>query len=121
MNLRGPQDKNDESYRIVDAEDEHLIVERRETGTWKPQYRFTLEPFKLEAFDEMCRYHQTSPQSPFTQKRICTRATATGRITVTGMKMIVTDRREKQERELASEEEWLAALGANFGVYLNPL
>jgi N-hydroxyarylamine O-acetyltransferase len=66
----------------------------------------------------MCRYHQTSPASPFTQKRVCTRATPDGRITVTGMRLIVTDRGEKQERELASHEEWLAALREHFGIEL---
>jgi N-hydroxyarylamine O-acetyltransferase len=121
MDFRGPQDQDDQSYRIIEGEDQHLIVERRENDGWKPQYRFTLQPFALNAFDEMCRYHQTSPESPFTQKRVCTRATTSGRITVSGMKIIITDRREKQERELANHAEWLAALDENFGVDLNDL
>jgi N-hydroxyarylamine O-acetyltransferase len=66
----------------------------------------------------MCLYHQTSPESPFTKKRVCTLATSEGRITVTGMRLIVTERGEKQERELASHEEWLAALRGHFGVEL---
>lgn len=119
LDLRGEQDQNGESYRIVEAEEQDLIVERRESESWKPQYRFTLDPYKLDDFDEMCRYHQTSPESPFTQKRVCTRATPDGRITVSGMRLIVTDRGEKQERELASHEEWLAALRAHFGIELN--
>lgn len=119
LDLRGAQDQNNESYRIVDAEDQHLIVERRESELWKPQYRFTLDPHKLDDFGEMCRYHQTSPESPFTQKRVCTLATTDGRITVTGMRLIVTDRGEKQERDLASHEEWTAALREHFGIDLN--
>ena len=118
LDLRGPQDQNNESYRIVEAEDQHLIVERRESESWKPQYRFTLDPYKLDDFGEMCRYHQTSPESPFTQKRVCTLATPDGRITVTGMRLIITDRGEKQEREIASHEEWAAALREHFGIEL---
>jgi len=120
LDVRGPQEQNGEAYRIVDAEEEHLVVERKEaeTETWKPQYRFTLQSYGLADFDEMCRYHQTSPESPFTQKRVCTRATPDGRITVTGMRLIVTNRREKQEREFASDEEWTAALREHFGVDL---
>lgn len=118
LDVRGPQDQNGESYRIVDADERHLIVERRESELWKPQYRFTLDPYPLDAFDEMCRYHQTSPESPFTRKRVCTRATPGGRITVTGMRLIVTDRGERQERELGSHEEWKTALREHFGVEL---
>jgi N-hydroxyarylamine O-acetyltransferase len=66
----------------------------------------------------MCRYHQTSPESPFTQKRVCTRATLDGRITVTGMRLIVTAKGEKQESEFASHEEWTAALREHFGIDL---
>lgn len=116
LDFRGSQDQHRESYRIVDAEERHLIVERRESELWKPQYRFTLDPYNLDDFEEMCRYHQTSPESPFTQKRVCTRATPGGRITLTGMRMIVTARDEKQERELASHEEWTAALREHFGI-----
>jgi len=119
LDLRGEQDQNCESYRIVDAGEQHLIVERRESEMWKPQYRFTLDPYKLDDFTDMCRYHQTSPESPFTQKRVCTRATADGRITVTGMRLIVTHLGEKEDRELASHEEWLAALHEHFGIELN--
>src|SRR2546422_1038718 len=85
-----------------------IVVERRESELWKPQYRFTLDAHKLDDFGEMCRYHQTSPESPFTQKRVCTLATPGGRITVSGMRLIVNDRGEKQERELASHDEWTA-------------
>jgi hypothetical protein len=32
------------------------------------------------------------------------------------MRLIITDRGEKQEREIASHEEWLAALREYFGI-----
>jgi len=118
LDFRGEQHQNGESYRIVDAENQHLIVERRDAESWKPQYRFTLDSYKLDDFSEMCRYHQTSPESPFTQKRVCTLATPDGRITVTGMRLIVTEGCEKTEREFAGDDEWLAALREHFGVEL---
>ena len=119
LDHRGEQEQNGEYYRIVDAEEHHLVLERRESEKWKPQYRFTLEPYELSDFDEMCRYHQTSPESPFTQKRVCTRATPEGRITISNMRAIVTERGVKQERELSSHEEWTAALREYFGIELN--
>ena len=118
LDVRGPQEQNGEAFRVVEEDEEHLVVERKETESWKPQYRFTLQAYGLGDFDEMCRYHQTSPESPFTQKKVCTRATPDGRITVSGMRLIVTSRGEKQEREFASPDEWTTALREHFGVDL---
>jgi N-hydroxyarylamine O-acetyltransferase len=96
-----------------------LILERRQSDLWKPQYRFTLEPYQYFDFSNMCHYHQTSADSPFTKRRTCTLATPEGRITVTGLRLINTVRGEKHERELANDEEWAAALRQHFGISLD--
>jgi N-hydroxyarylamine O-acetyltransferase len=44
-----------------------------------------LRPHEYADYEEMCRYHQTSPQSHFTRRRICSRATADGRVTLSEM------------------------------------
>lgn len=117
LDQRGEQVQDSDAYRLVE-EDEHLVLQRREGDLWKPQYRFTLEPYKYADYAEMCRYHQTSPESPFTQRRTCSRSTLEGRITVTGMRLIFTDRGEREERELASHEDWITALRDHFGIEL---
>jgi N-hydroxyarylamine O-acetyltransferase len=66
----------------------------------------------------MCRYHQTSAESPFTRKSICSMATLGGRITVAERKLILTRQRTKEERLLTSDEEWRMALKDHFGVVL---
>jgi N-hydroxyarylamine O-acetyltransferase len=88
-------------------------------GEWKAQYRFTLRPYKYSDYEEMCRYHQTSPQSHFTRGRICARATPDGRITLSEMRLITIRNGERQERVLASEEEYAAILREHFGITLN--
>ena len=94
-------------------------LEKAEPGSdWKPQYSFTMQPQRLEDFAGMCHYHQTSPESSFTQKRVCSRATADGRITLSEMKLIVTTEGRREERLLISEEEWIAALTQHFGIHL---
>lgn len=110
------QEQQGKWFRIVEAGDS-LRLERRggETG-WKTQYLFGLKPRRLEEFAEMCRYHQTSPQSPFTGKRVCSRATPEGRITLSEMKLITTNGDRREERLLKSEAEWQAALADHFGV-----
>jgi N-hydroxyarylamine O-acetyltransferase len=118
LDERGEQVQGDDAYQLTE-EDGYLILLRRESGDWKPQYRFTLEPYPYSAFSDMCVYHQTSPESVFTQRRACSLATVDGRITVTDKRVIVTERGEKQERELASRDEWRAALLEHFGIDLN--
>jgi len=118
LDERGEQVQGDDAYKLTE-DDGHLILLRRESGDWKPQYRFTLEPYPYSAFSEMCMYHQTSPESIFTQRRACSLATPDGRITVTDKRVIITERGIKQERELVSREEWRAALQEHFGIDLD--
>ena len=87
-------------------------------GTWKRQYSFAQQPRNLEDFAAMCSYHQTSPESHFAQNRICTLATPDGRITLSGMKMIVTRDGEREEKMLSSEEERARVLQQFFGIRL---
>ncbi len=70
----------------------------------------------MAQFSEMCLYHQTSPDSSFTQKKVCSIATATGRITVTDNKLIVTDRDMRAEFQLKSENEFTEALARYFHI-----
>jgi N-hydroxyarylamine O-acetyltransferase len=82
----------------------------------KLEFFFTLTPHELEEFAPMCHYQQTSPESHFTQKRICSVATETGRITLTGDRLIVRKQGVRVETPIASEEEWREALRERFGI-----
>jgi N-hydroxyarylamine O-acetyltransferase len=115
LDKRGEQVQGNDSFQLIES-DEHLVLQRLESGSWKPQYRFTLEPHQYSDFSEMCLYHQTSPQSIFTQRRACSRATPNGRITVAEKRLIITESGDKKERELVTHEEWLAALREHFGI-----
>jgi N-hydroxyarylamine O-acetyltransferase len=95
------------------------MLMQRDVDEWKAQYRFTLQPHEYADYAEMCRYHQTSPQSHFTRARICSRATEEGRITLSEMRFITTSNNgERQERTLTSEEEYAAILREQFGVVM---
>jgi N-hydroxyarylamine O-acetyltransferase len=105
-----------DAYRI-DAAGDHLVLMRRvATGEWKTQYRFSLQPHVYADYAEMCRYHQTSPESHFTQRRICSRATVDGRVTLSDTRLITTKGLEKQERELADRDEYAKVLRDQFGI-----
>jgi N-hydroxyarylamine O-acetyltransferase len=93
-----------------------VMFKRGQNGNgYKPLYDFTLTPHALAEFAGMCGYHQTSPLSPFMQRKICSRLTPTGRITVANMRLIITDNGSRQERAL-SEGEYRDALRDYFGI-----
>jgi N-hydroxyarylamine O-acetyltransferase len=106
------------TFRIVERGERLLVEKKQPVGTWKGQYSFTFQSRRLEEFAGMCEYHQRSPESHFTQNKICSRATPEGRITLAGMKLIVTRNGEREERLLKSEDEWRDTLRERFDVVL---
>lgn len=119
LDEREEQVQGERAYRIV-PNDAHLVLMQREHGgEWKAQYRFTLQAFGYVDYAEMCHYHQTSPNSPFTRRRICSRATPEGRITLSDMRFITTVKDgERQERVLTNQEEYAKMLREHFGIVL---
>jgi N-hydroxyarylamine O-acetyltransferase len=117
-------DQNDQiqgnrAYRI-NREDEYLVLLQRSfDDEWKHQYRFNLKPFHYSDFAEMCRYHQTSPESHFTKERVCSRATDEGRITLSGLRFLTTaGDGKRQERILTNPEEYATILRDQFGIVM---
>ena len=106
------------SYRIVRDGSNRLLVRLGRDGE-KPQYCFSLEPRALSDFAGMCHYHQTSPLSHFTQKRVCTLATSEGRVTLSERRLIVTRDGTREEVELPDEEAVASALWSYFGIRLD--
>jgi N-hydroxyarylamine O-acetyltransferase len=115
----GEQIQGRRAYQLV-PDGNHLILRQRgDDDQWQDQYRFTLQPYNYSDYMEMCRYHQTSPQSHFTQGRICSRATEEGRLTLSEMRFIQTSENgERQERTLASQEEYELMLREHFGIVI---
>jgi N-hydroxyarylamine O-acetyltransferase len=104
------------AYRLARDGEQWTVLARSSGNVWKPQYGFTLRPCQLADFADMCHYHQTSPESHFTQKRVCSLATPAGRVTLSDMRLIITQNGERQEKILASQEEYAKALRKYFGV-----
>jgi len=105
------------TYRLT-REGDCWVMSVLQSAGWKKFYQFTLTPHALADFAGMCHYHQTSPESPFTTRRICSRALSDGRITLANMRLIIFRGGVRQEQLLQSEEEYRAALRDHFGVVL---
>ncbi len=111
----GDQIQQGHTYRVTRDGEDWTMFEYDVRGICDG-YKFTLQPRRLADFAGMCDYHQTSPESSFTRRRICSRATPEGRITLSDMKLILTTPGERQERLLNSPEEYAAALREHFGI-----
>lgn len=81
---------------------------------WIQHYAFILQPHAYEEFFDCCHYHQTSPDSIFTQKRICSLFLPDGRVTLTDHKLIFTRNGQREERALGSEDDFQRALREQF-------
>ena len=119
LDERGEQVQGAHAYRIEEDGERLTLLRRDEGDGWVAQYRFGLTPHVYDDYAEMCHYQQTSPESHFTQGRVCTRlTTGGGRVTVSEMRLITTDGDGRHERELAGREEYEEALREHFGVVM---
>jgi N-hydroxyarylamine O-acetyltransferase len=123
LDERGEQVEASRLFRIDREDDGNLILLRNDGEGWEPQYRFGLQPYEYPDFAEMCRYHQTSPESHFTRMRICSRVTKNGRITLSDMRLLTTTgigaQAIKEERLLENEAQYAATLHDHFGLVLD--
>lgn len=103
-------------FRITGTADTRTLQRRDWAGEWRDQYRLGLTPRRWSDFAPMCHYHQTSPESGFTRGSVCSVATATGRVTVVDLRLLITTGDEKRETDLADEAARTAALRDHCGI-----
>lgn len=115
LDVAGEQAQQQGVYRLDQEGELRFLWQKEHGGPWEPQYRFTLRPRRFEEFAGMCHYHQTSPDSHFTRKRVCSLASPEGRITLDDFRFIETSRGERRERPV-SQEAHRRLLLERFGV-----
>jgi N-hydroxyarylamine O-acetyltransferase len=82
------------------------------------QYRLDIRPYNLADFVPTCWWQATSPHSDFTRSVTCSVLTDSGRVTLSGAKLIVTKDGSRQEQLLGSDTEILDAYRSHFGISL---
>jgi len=117
LDQRIEQVQGNRRYRLDPDVDRVTLLQKVSDGDWKPQYRFTLVPHVYKDYEEMCHYQQTSPESHFTQRVICSRLTPEGRITISDKRLITTSGDTRAERNV-SDEEMPAVLQELFGIQM---
>jgi N-hydroxyarylamine O-acetyltransferase len=101
---------------MVKAGDLYWQLLQLKQDNWKALFRFTLSPRQLSYFQDICHFHQTSPESMFTKLKLCSLATPNGRTTLSERRLTVTQQGERQERVLQDEAEFATVLWDHFGI-----
>jgi N-hydroxyarylamine O-acetyltransferase len=104
------------TFIVKHHDDGSFEVAKLEELGWRSEFKFKPFGHDLSEFEEMCLWHQTSPDSHFMKNKICSLMTLTGRKTLTDKKFIVTSDTGKTETEIASEEEFERVLMKEFGI-----
>ena len=118
LDARDEQVQGTRAFRIVE-DNTHLILQRRDQGgDWQPQYRFTLQPHTFADYEQMCHFHQTSPESHFTKAPLCSLATADGRVTLSGLRLITTSAQQRDEHPLENRDDFDHILRNRFGIVM---
>lgn len=91
-------------YRVWTNDDYGHAYEQCAEELWKPNYVFSHVSREIPEFTEMCNYHQISPDSPFTNKEVCSILTGEGRLTISGNSLIETVGDSRSTRDITGEE-----------------
>ena len=87
--------QSDAEYRVISVKDKFILQQQKPAQIWQSQYQFSLTPYIISDFYSMCEFHQTSAQSTFTKKSVCSIATKNGRKTISTNQFIQTIYPEK--------------------------
>ncbi|WP_169308426.1 arylamine N-acetyltransferase family protein [Ferrimonas aestuarii] len=99
-------------YRIDEYDTAHLALYYRDesepNSPWQPRFVFVKTPVSRRSFLDACHRTQTSPESHFTQSKVITQLTPTGRISLSqseeATKFTVTTDGQKQEQSIDADQ-----------------
>ena len=108
-----------EPFRLVALADGELQIQAEVQGSFKPLYRFDLQPQLPQDYELANHWIATSPRSPFTQMLMVARVTDDARYALRDNSFAVHPRAGASERRTIRDAGELAALLAHpFGIQL---
>lgn len=106
-------------FLIKNFDGEYFEVVKKDGSIWKSEYIFKDLARDLAEFAGMCDFQQTSPESHFTQGKVCSLMLENGRKSLTDKKFIETKNGEKSETDINSEDEFNTHLASEFQIKRN--
>ena len=118
LNLDDPEPQTDGRswFRVNECGGGFEIFRQLQPDEWSKMLTLNLAPQPWERFSERCHWQQTSPDSAFVRKRMCTRATPSGRISLIGNTLRINGKDTSET--LIAEAEYTAVLQERFGIRL---
>lgn len=104
---------------IIDRFNDGYRVSKIVSGELKPEYIFTDISRDLLDFEARCIYQQSDPTSHFMKKRMITRPTKTGRISIAGLKLKIKEGNAIEEVVLEDDRAFYQALLKHFDIRLD--
>ena len=110
-------DTSEEGKEENATESEEQASDDEEVEKKLSEYIFTKEARDIEEFEGMCQYHQTSPNSHFTQKRLISKPSKNGRITISGDSLKITENEKVVvQKKIENESEFTEYLKQYFNI-----
>lgn len=106
-------------YRLWAQHGMFVLQQRQATGPWQSLYQFDLQARAFDDFAHMCTFHQRSPASPFSQRPLCSLARPDGRITLSGLRLIITLGADRLEQPIGDSAGLGHCLHKHFGIDLD--
>jgi N-hydroxyarylamine O-acetyltransferase len=110
------QQDNGQFYKVARNNRRRIVSRKTESGSWKIQYSFSLRSRRLSEFAARNKYQQTSPRSHFTQGRLISQLTRSGRVTLTNSKLTLTRDGKRVTQYLVNPEEFDRLLAKHFHI-----
>ena len=100
----------------IDPDDNYFLKRTSDTLHFETLYQFTTKFREPIEFIDMCSFHQSSPQSAFTGKKIITILTEEGRITLSGYHLKISEKGELTEFDVMNEDDFYSKMEEHFGI-----
>jgi N-hydroxyarylamine O-acetyltransferase len=105
----------------VDPDDTFLLKKTSDTVNFEPLYEFKVKLREPIEFIDMCDFHQSNPQSPFVGKKLLTKLTDEGRITLTDRHLKLWERGELREIPVLNDDDFYTKMEEHFGILYQSL
>lgn len=109
-------------YRVKRGKNSYLVIEHKVSPEgWKPEYKFKPVERELAEFKNRCDFHQSSGESHFRRKKICSLPTGNGRITLTDDLLKIRDGENTNEQPVKNEEDFEELLAEYFAITIGQI
>jgi N-hydroxyarylamine O-acetyltransferase len=114
-----PQKVGEELFRFVESKGRRVLMRKRQAQDWKPCYSVSPKQRQLCEFFEMCQFHASSKQSPFSKHKIVRMEKPDGRLSALDGNLKIISFTGADEDKLFKDGEYLQMLREYFGIEMD--